>query len=200
MLLIVDNSNGQRAIMLPRLIRAVHQASQRTVILVNNARGIRRAFAQYPLRGVILSGGPVRLSSKTQICEYNRNMLAYVLACERRLPVLGICFGFQVICAMQGSCLKPVGHELIRGWHSVLTRASPLFRGLPRRFEVFEYHGDCIREAPPGFHVIARSECGGVEAVQRAGRDWLVFGVQFHPEGSGVTGGKILENFIRETV
>ncbi len=97
-------------------------------------------------------------------------------------PVLGVCFGHQLLAASTGGRvgLNPEGWEL--GSATVtLTKAgtaSHLFQGMGRRFPVYQTHREVVTNLPPGTQVLATNDIG-LQAFQL---DGLVFGVQFHPE------------------
>ncbi|UCH61829.1 MAG: gamma-glutamyl-gamma-aminobutyrate hydrolase family protein [Fidelibacterota bacterium] len=103
-------------------------------------------------------------------------------AVEDGHPVLGVCFGHQLLAVSNGGRVKPnpVGWEL--GSATVnLTKAgaaSPLFRGMDRRFSVYQTHQDVVTDLPPEAEILAANSMG-LQAFQLNG---LAFGVQFHPE------------------
>ncbi|MBM2832351.1 MAG: synthase, partial [Dehalococcoidia bacterium] len=117
---------------------------------------------------------------------------AYVY--ESCLPVLGICYGMQVIAHQLGGRVAPAGkHEY---GHSVLhvSEDSHLFHGLPPSLTVWMSHGDQIIEMPPGFRAMAYTENAPVAIM---GNDKGIFGLQFHPEVAHTPDGKtILKNFL----
>jgi GMP synthase-like glutamine amidotransferase len=103
-------------------------------------------------------------------------------ALDRGTPILGICFGAQVLAEALGGSLYPAGCGEI-GWHEVrLTeegRRSFLFRNLPDRFETFHWHVDHFT-LPPGCLRLAESSAAPNQAFLCPGRP--VAGFQFHPE------------------
>ena len=142
-------------------------------------------------RGLILSGGPA------SVYDVGAPQLpAYVL--ESSLPVLGICYGMQLLGRALHGRIEPsdsreYGPRLV---HRVAgDEADPLLRGLPETFAVWMSHGDVVEEPPPGMKVLARSETGQIAAMVN-GR---VMAVQFHPEVKHTPlGGQILETFLRD--
>ena len=139
-------------------------------------------------RGVILSGGPSSV--------YDEGApLAPTWVYEYSLPILGICYGMQVLAHQLGG---KVGQSLKREYgHAVLHRnvsGSPLFDGLPDSIPVWMSHGDQIEEPPPGFLSLGYSDNSPVAVM---GNGTNVFGLQFHPEVVHTVHGKtILENFL----
>ena len=98
-------------------------------------------------------------------------------AADAGLPVLGVCFGHQLLAAALGGRVASMdGYEI--GYNEVHHHADGgLFDGIDRTFTVFTTHGDTVVELPPDATELAANE-HGVQAF-RAGNCW---GVQFHPE------------------
>jgi len=89
---------------------------------------------------------------------------------ERRLPLLGICRGMQMLCGWAGGPLKRVlGH--VRTRHSL----SGLITG-----EVNSFHDFTLEGCPPDFEVLARAEDGEIEAIRHTNLPWE--GWMWHPE------------------
>jgi len=139
-------------------------------------------------KGFILSGGPASV--------YDPGVpMAPAYVYESHLPVLGICYGMQVITKQLGGLVAPVASR--EYGHAVLHLGdvdSPLFADLPESTTVWMSHGDRIEDMPPGFTALAYTENSPV-AVMGNGKG--VFGLQFHPEVVHTPDGKtILQNFI----
>ena len=139
-------------------------------------------------RGFILSGGPA------SVYEPDAPIApAYIY--ESGLPILGICYGMQMITKQLGGRVAPgIKHEY---GHAILHLSdvdSTLFSGLPDFTPVWMSHGDKIEEMPPGFTALAHTE-NSPFAVMGNGEG--VFGLQFHPEVVHTPEGKnILKNFV----
>lgn len=140
-------------------------------------------------RGFILSGGPA------SVYEDNAPMpLPYIY--EKGLPVLGICYGMQVIAHQLGGEVNPgqkreYGHAILH-----LSSDSPLFANLPTGMPVWMSHGDEISKIPPGFAVLASTENSPIAAF--AFEERKIFGLQFHPEVVHTPQGKvIIKNFLQ---
>ncbi|MFC1982191.1 glutamine-hydrolyzing GMP synthase [Chloroflexota bacterium] len=138
-------------------------------------------------KGFILSGGPA------SVYEPNAPLApAYIY--ESNLPVLGICYGMQVITKQLGGQVTP-GTKRECG-HAVLHLSdvvSPLFAGLPASTPVWMSHADKLEEMPPGFAALAQTENSPFAVM---GNDKGTFGLQFHPEVVHTPEGKtILRNF-----
>ncbi|MFQ5996844.1 MAG: glutamine-hydrolyzing GMP synthase [Dehalococcoidales bacterium] len=139
-------------------------------------------------KGFILSGGPASV--------YDPDVpLAPAYIYESRLPVLGICYGMQVITKQLGGRVAPgtkreYGHAILH----LSNLDSPLFADLPASIPVWMSHGDKIEEMPPGFIALAYTE-NSPTAVMGNGQG--IFGLQFHPEVVHTPEGKtILKNFV----
>ncbi len=139
-------------------------------------------------RGFILSGGPASV--------YQRGApLAPAYIYESQLPVLGICYGMQVITKQLGGQVAP-GTKQEYG-HAILHLSdvdSPLFADLPASTPVWMSHGDRIEEMPPSFSALAYTENSPIAVT---GNGQGIFGLQFHPEVVHTPEGKtILKNFV----
>jgi len=131
--------------------------------------------------GVIISGSPRDAWREDPV---NDRLLEVIDSCrERRLPLLGVCYGHQLLGRALGAKVapQPQGFEL-GNVELTLTRAgldSPLFRGLSQRFQVLQSHGDAVQEMPAQCELLAT---GGLTPIQSFHYDDLLMGVQFHPE------------------
>ncbi len=139
-------------------------------------------------KGFILSGGPASV--------YEPNApLAPSYVYEKHLPVLGICYGMQVITKQLGGEVTPgtkreYGHAVMH----ISQEDSLLFAGLPESTQVWMSHGDKIETMPPGFKALAYTENSPNAVI---GNKNNIYGLQFHPEVVHTPEGKtILQNFI----
>lgn len=141
-------------------------------------------------RAIILSGGP---NSTTDADSPKADHALF----EAGVPVLGICYGEQTICAELGGKVESGHHREFGRAEIVITRESPLFAGIgavDHRETVWMSHGDRVTAIPKGFHVIATSEGAPYAAI--ANEERKIYGVQFHPEVMHTPrGAVILENF-----
>jgi GMP synthase (glutamine-hydrolysing) len=139
-------------------------------------------------RGFILSGGPSSVYEKEA-------PLAPAYVYESHLPILGICYGMQVITQQLGGQVSPGARK--EYGHAVLHLSrfdSPLFADCPESMTVWMSHGDRIEKMPPGFTSLAFTENSPVAIM---GNDQGIFGLQFHPEVIHTPDGKkILKNFL----
>ncbi len=138
-------------------------------------------------KGFILSGGPASVYQPDA-------PLAPAYVYESHLPVLGICYGMQVITQQLGGRVAPgVKQEFGHAVFHLSAADSPLFAGLEGSSPVWMSHGDRIEEMPPGFKALAYTENSPIAVI---GNDEGIFGLQFHPEVAHTPEGKtILKNF-----
>jgi GMP synthase (glutamine-hydrolysing) len=148
------------------------------------------ALAAMSPQAIILSGGP----ASTTEAESPRADPALF---EAGVPVLGICYGEQAICAQLGGKVESGHHREFGRAEITIQKASPLFAGLAELGQgepVWMSHGDRVTAIPPGFEVIAVSEGAPFAAIADEGRK--IYGVQFHPEVMHTPrGATILKNF-----
>ena len=116
---------------------------------------------------------------------------------ELGLPILGICYGLQLLGHLLGGKVSPASQrEYGRALLDVDTK-SALFSGWGEGAEVWMSHGDRIDELPPGFRIVAHNESSPVAAMEDAERRF--FGVQFHPEVAHTPlGMRLLKSFLHD--
>ncbi len=125
-------------------------------------------------RGIILSGGPASVYASDA-----PHLPDYVLA--QRVPVLGICYGMQLLAHHLGGRVSPATErEYGAAEIELIDLDNPLFQRFPRCLNVWMSHGDHIEALPPGFDVLARSANSPVAAMGDPTRGF--YGLQFHPE------------------
>jgi GMP synthase (glutamine-hydrolysing) len=140
-------------------------------------------------KGIILSGGPA------SVYDEDAPKLSYDILKEFNCPILGICYGLQVLASDLGGEVRPsVNREYGYARLRVMDRDSPLFKNLPEEMDVWMSHGDHVIKLPEGFHVTAQTVDALNAFESLSGR---IFGVQFHPEVAHTPFGKqILQNFL----
>jgi GMP synthase (glutamine-hydrolysing) len=146
------------------------------------------ALRQDNVSGIILSGGPSSVFAEN---APRPDEAVFALG----LPVLGICYGLQLLGKMLGGKVaKSTEREYGRGTLRII-RNGALFKDLPGSIQVWNSHGDKLIELPPGFTAIAETENSNYAAIED--RERRIYGLQFHPEVFHTERGTdILRNFL----
>ena len=140
--------------------------------------------------GIILSGGPSSV--------YDDDGPSAEPALLDIVPVLGICYGMQLIAHLEGGKVAPGPREYGRADLEIL-EPDGLFGGFDQseRVTVWMSHGDHVETPPNGYDVTARSATVQIAGMRHRTRP--VFGVQFHPEVAHTPrGGEVIANFLFE--
>ena len=139
-------------------------------------------------KGIILSGGPASVYEKN---AYHPNHKIFELG----LPILGICYGMQLIVQYFGGEVIPANsHEY--GKATLICEEHPLFTDTPKEQTVWMSHGDRVEKLPDGFKKIAYSDNSPYAAIADNARK--VYAFQFHPEvHHSQYGSKMLKNFAK---
>ncbi|NIP41546.1 MAG: glutamine-hydrolyzing GMP synthase [candidate division Zixibacteria bacterium] len=140
------------------------------------------------LKGLVLSGGPASvLADDAYFCDP-----AYF---DMGLPILGICYGLQLIGLTMGGELQRSRSREYGPAMLTPTEKSLLFDGIEEPSRVWMSHGDSLDKLPPGFINIGKTS--QVEHSAIANQDKKIYGLQFHPEVYHTQNGKqILSNFL----
>jgi GMP synthase (glutamine-hydrolysing) len=166
--LVVD-FGAQYAQLIARRVRECRVYSQ----IVPSTMAAEQMLALRPA-AIILSGGPSSVYAPGA-------PPAPAGLLESGVPILGICYGFQLMVAgLGGEVRKTGGGEYGATTLELAAEAGDLLGGLPARQQVWMSHGDTCAVAPPGFTVTAATPGTPVAAAEAAGRG--LYGVQFHPE------------------
>jgi GMP synthase (glutamine-hydrolysing) len=139
--------------------------------------------------GIILSGGPNSV--------YGENVPTADPALLDVAPILGICYGMQLVAQLQGGGVTRGGQREYGRSQVRVTDPAGLFAGFEdgEPFTAWMSHGDHVEVPPPGFHVTASSDSCAVAAMRHDTRP--IYGVQFHPEVAHTPrGGELIENFL----
>jgi GMP synthase (glutamine-hydrolysing) len=141
-------------------------------------------------RAIILSGGPASVHEA-------ESPAAPKALFEQGVPVLGICYGEQTMCAELGGRVEPGTTREFGRAEIEVVRESPLLEGLGgagHRETVWMSHGDKVTALPIGFETIAVSDGSPYAVIADEGRRF--YGIQFHPEVAHTPrGALILRNF-----
>ena len=139
--------------------------------------------------GLILSGGPASV--------YDANApLPDPKIFELGIPILGICYGMQVIAHFLGGKVeKGLKREYGKSTLTIADSSCTLFKNLPQTIIVWNSHGDKLTAIPKDFVVVATTENSDYAAIEHPRKK--IFGLQFHPEVAHTPLGKeILSNFV----
>jgi len=151
------------------------------------------AIRSFNPKGIILSGGP------KSVYEENAPAVEEALF-ELGVPVLGICYGMQLMSRHFGGQVVAAGKREF-GHAELLSQGNPgsLFDGffVEGKSPVWMSHGDHVEVVPPGFEVVAGTGNAPVCAIQDVGRN--LYGVQFHPEVNHTPRGEqLIDTFVRK--
>jgi GMP synthase (glutamine-hydrolysing) len=127
-------------------------------------------------KGIILSGGPASVYEKdAPFCD--------PAILRMGIPVLGICYGMQLIAHSLGGEVVPSKKREYGKARLTLGRDGKLFKGVGKtggQLTVWMSHGDHVKTLPPGFHAIAHSRNTAFAAIEEPQK--RIYGLQFHPE------------------
>ncbi len=141
------------------------------------------------VKGVILSGSPFSVYDASAF-KTDVNLL------RGKYPVLGICYGAQLIAQSAGGSVEPAGsREYGRANISSCKAGNRLLEGFSENSQIWMSHGDTITNIPDSFEIIASTKDVPIAAYHIKGED--TFGVQFHPEVfHTLQGSVLLDNFL----
>ncbi len=144
-------------------------------------------LARFAPRAIILSGGPSSV-------HWANSPRAPQAVFDLGVPILGICYGEQVICTQLGGEVAASDEREFGRAEIEIMQSSPLLSGLSDSETVWMSHGDRVEAIPEGFTVIAKSANAPFAAIADENR--RIYAVQFHPEVIHTPcGAKILRNF-----
>lgn len=137
---------------------------------------------------IILSGGPSSVY-EPGAPSFDREIL------DLGIPVLGICYGFQLLARELGGQVSQTGMREYGSTKLDVTNHGVLLAGQPNLQICWMSHGDQVVKSPAGFEVLASTETTPVAAFESVERK--IFGVQWHPEVKhSESGQQVLENFL----
>ena len=182
--LVVD-FGAQYAQLIARRVREANVYSEIVPHRISAAEVVEKAPA-----AIILSGGP------SSVYEENSPKLdAKIL--ELGIPVLGICYGFQVLAQSLGGRVDKTGKREYGATDLKLSAGGTLLASQPELQVCWMSHGDQVMEAPSGFDVLASTPTTPVAAFENVTKK--IFGVQWHPEVKhSEQGQQVLKNFLYE--
>ena len=139
-------------------------------------------------KGIIFTGGPNSVYDESSP-HYDGGIL------DIGVPVLGICYGHQLVAYMAQGVIESAGNISEYGKTDVYVKPCALFEGVPAKSVCWMSHTDFVSETPEGFSVTATTDncpCAAMADERRR-----IYGVQFHPEVTHTEfGAKMLRNFL----
>ncbi len=123
--------------------------------------------------GVVLSGGPSSVFEEGAL-QVDPEVF------DLDVPVLGICYGMQLMARNLGGEVSPSGSREYGLAELEIVAGENVFSGTPIRQSVWMSHGDQVGQTPDGFEVVARTEGTPIAAMEDLARRFV--GLQFHPE------------------
>ena len=151
---------------------------------------IKNNDINHSIRGIILSGGPLNVYEINKY-SFDKRII------ENSIPVLGICFGHQILSKLNGGKVKQSKHRefglanIIRKKDCLLTKN--FFK--TKKVKVWMSHADQVSKLPKNFKVVASSQNSKFAIVENKSKKF--YGVQFHPEVTHTENGKkLISNFI----
>ena len=170
------------------IARRVREASVYSEIVHHNITAAE-VKAKNPL-AIILSGGP------SSVYEAGSPQLDKKIL-ELGIPVLGICYGFQILASVLGGRVDATGKKEYGATELRVTAGGEILDGQPAEQICWMSHGDQVMQAPAGFEVLASTDTTPVAAF--ANSEKKIYGVQWHPEVKhSAFGQNVLENFLHK--
>lgn len=139
-------------------------------------------------KGIIFSGGPASIY-QTDAPLIGKEML------DLNIPILGICYGLQLISFLWGGTVTKADHREYGPAQLEITGNDPLLENIAPRSRVWMSHGDRVEQLPPQFEVIGQTANSPYGIIKHQKKK--IYGIQFHPEVAHTEQGiKIIRNFI----
>ena len=184
-LVVIVDFGGQYAQLIARRVRECGVYCE----ILPYVKSAEEILAKNP-KAIILSGGPASVNAPDAPKVDTRIF-------DAGIPVLGICYGMQLICSeLGGKVARPEKREY---GHAMFYRdgSSPLFEGVSKETAVWMSHGDSVTDMPAGFGLAGHTDLTPAAAVADEAR--RIYGVQFHPEVVHTPEGTtMLKNFLFE--
>ena len=184
-LVVIVDFGGQYAQLIARRVRECGVYCE----ILPYIKSAEEILAKNP-KAIILSGGPASVNAPDAPKVDTRIF-------DAGIPVLGICYGMQLICSeLGGKVARPEKREY---GHAMFYRdgSSPLFEDVSKETAVWMSHGDSVTDMPAGFGLAGHTDLTPTAAVADEAR--RIYGVQFHPEVVHTPeGATMLKNFLFE--
>ncbi|MFN4244646.1 MAG: glutamine-hydrolyzing GMP synthase [Brevinematia bacterium] len=190
-MIIVLDFGSQYTQLIARRLREIGVYTEIFPYNVSKEEIYSHVFNTERVEGIILSGGP------SSVLDSDSPSISLGFLKEFGVPILGICYGMQLLCKLKGghlerSKLREYGYTELD-----IISDSRLFRGLPSRIVVWMSHGDSVTKLPDSFKPVAFTKNGIIASAEDEQNK--IFCVQFHPEVSHTQyGNELLRNFALE--
>lgn len=183
MILIID-FGSQVTQLIARRIRELNVYSE-----IKNAGITLDEIKKLNPQGIILSGGPSSVNEKNAP-SIDKKIF------DLKIPVLGICYGQQLICKILGGKVKSAKTREFGKAVIEITNNSTLFKGFKGSdSQVWMSHGDRVESIPANFKIIAKTDHAPFAAIMDEKNK--IYGVQFHPEvAHSLEGDQLIRNFV----
>ena len=213
MIVVIDNTNNLRkAYMTPKLIKLIENYTKKPPITLSNKDEVNDFILnndESEIKGFILSGGPLCLSDPNHIYMYQSNI--QIMLNYPKVPVFGICFGFQIIAECYGGKVSSIHKDNIlkrifsseRNGYFNVKKISESFllsnSNKSYKLKPFHSHKDAVTKSPVYFNTFLLDESNkmieGIDSCFKNNNLGKRCGVQFHPEANKKTH-FIITNFL----
>ena len=185
--ILVFDFGGQYCHLIARRVRENHVYSE-IVPYDTTTEEIVRLKEKFNIKGIILSGGPLEVYAESSP-KLDKKIL------DLGIPILGICYGHQLIAYMVGGVVKPAEKREFGITYATLKDNTGIFEGLNENQKVWMSHSDSVFSLPQEYEVLAYTENTPVAAFRH--KEKPIYGLQWHPEVIHTENGmKMLQNFI----
>lgn len=183
-MIILINFGGQTAHLISRRVKELGAEC----VVVNPDEALEK-MKSAKTDGIIFSGGPASVYDEDSPTIDKKIF-------ERGIPILGICYGEQLLCQLLDGEVKPGFKKEFGPAELLIKESKNLLEGIPSGITVWMSHGDEVVKTPDGFETLAKTLTiphAVIESKQKK-----IFGIQFHPEVVHTEfGEQILENFLK---
>ena len=187
--ILVLDFGGQYCNLIARRIRE-HKVYSEIVPCDITPKAIKEKNKTVNVKGLILSGGPWSVYEK-DAPKFDPDIL------KMGIPVLGLCYGHQMIAHFSGGKVEPGTKKEYGIAHISVGKPVGVLKGLGKKEKVWMSHGDTVYELPEDYEMLAYTESCPVAAYRH--KTGLIYGLQWHPEVVHTEKGmKMLHNFIFE--
>ncbi len=184
--IVILDFGSQYTQLIARRIREFHVFS----IILPAHSSLQEILSHHP-KGLIFSGGPA------SVTQAHAPKLANKIF-QLGIPILGICYGMQLIAHHCGGTVKPAPKREFGRADLHIDDTNDLFKGIKgkKAFPVWMSHGDSVEQLPQGFQTIGHTTHAPIAAMRKTTASQQLFGIQFHPEVVHTQhGSTILKNF-----